>query len=113
MKLAVGVLLACALAGCTDTFSDSVAPPLVLTSIAVNNPGGALPVGRTVQLEATGRYPNGGTANLTPLVAWTSANPLIASVAEGGVALGVSPGVAEIRATHQGVTGTVGIVVVP
>ncbi|WP_374089793.1 N,N-dimethylformamidase beta subunit family domain-containing protein [Methylomicrobium lacus] len=78
-------------------------PPPTLTSIAVTPMNSAINVGATQQFTATGTYSDSSTQNLTSLVAWTSASPLVATINAAGLATGVGTGTSIITATLNGV----------
>jgi hypothetical protein len=75
-----------------------------VASVRVTGPAAAAGVGQRVQLAATA-YAAGGTALSGRAVAWSSANPAIATVDAQGMAQGVALGTVEIRATIEGQTG--------
>jgi len=81
------------------------------TSVAITGITGTLTVGESAQLLAVATLADGNKSNLTSEVAWQSANPAIAIVATSGVVTAVAVGTVEIRATHQGITGTEQMVV--
>ena len=68
-----------------------------------------LPVGFGVFVTATAVYDDGSTIDVTNVASWTSTNPSIASVSDGGGTKGLvtpnTPGVATVRATWGGMTG--------
>ena len=78
------------------------------------NSEGELPVGRNVQFRVFARFDDGSGQTLMPDVpTWQTAHPNIASVSSAGIVQGVAPGIAAISATHQGVAGSLNVVVVP
>ena len=85
--------------------AEPVTPePVVTIDIEPAAPGVA--VGETVQLTATPRDAS-GEALSGRTVSWSSANPAIASVSQGGLVTGVTGGSAEITATIEGVQKSV------
>jgi hypothetical protein len=82
------------------------AAPATLQSIRVTPANGALPLGGTVQLTATGVYANASTQDLTTQVTWASNAPGIATVTAGGLATLVGVGTATITATSGAIVGT-------
>jgi hypothetical protein len=89
------------------------APPTVtLSSVSVSG-GNAVTVGQTVQFTATANMSNGTTQNVSTTASWQSSNASIATVSNTGLATGVAQGNADIRATFQGMTGSLGLQVNP
>jgi len=78
--------------------------PAQLISIAITPASPATGVGIARQLQATGTYSDGSTANLTPTATWTSSVPAVATVT-GGMVTGVSLGSTDISATTGAITG--------
>ena len=94
------------------------APSLVALFLSFSGGGtnseGELPVGRTVQFRAFARFSDGTGQNVAAdAVTWQSADTNIATVSSTGVVEGVSPGIAGITATLNGVGGNLNVVVVP
>jgi uncharacterized protein YjdB len=78
-----------------------------LSSIAVTPATDSIPAGLAKTFVATGTYSNGTTFDISNTVAWTSANPLVATVGlSTGIATGMSPGEATITATLNGQSGS-------
>ena len=100
--LLVGAALATA--GCPDD-NGEIVDPTTLTSVSVTG-GNAVTVGQTLQLTATANFSNNTTQNVTTTATWQSSNVGVTTVSSGGLATGVAPGSADIRATFQNVTGT-------
>lgn len=90
---------------------DSSGPPKV-SSVGVSALANQLEVGATLQLTASPRDAKG---NPLPgrVVTWTSSAASVASVDNAGIVTGVTAGTATITATSEGVSGTVGLTVVP
>ncbi len=72
---------------------------IALTSIAITPNPASVAVGATVQFTATGTYSDASTADITTLVAWSSAPTSTATIgASTGLATGVANGTAQIFA---------------
>ena len=85
-----------------------------LLSIAVAPVNTNVPVGLTRQMQATGSFTDGSTADLTANVAWTSDVPSVAAVdGSSGVVAGTTLGTAAIVATSGSISGSTTINVVP
>lgn len=82
-----------------------------LTSIAITPSSPSFATGATDQLTATATFGDGTTANVTSTVAWSVANPAIATISATGVATGDTSGSTTASATLDGVTGTTSITV--
>jgi hypothetical protein len=74
-------------------------------------------VGRTdsKQLSAEATLPDGSKTDITSntQTTWSSANTDTATVNEGGVVVGVNPGVTKITASFEGATGSIDCTVGP
>jgi Bacterial Ig domain/Bacterial Ig-like domain (group 2) len=69
-------------------------------------------VGTTVQLTVTATYPDGTTANVTPVSAgtdYTTSNAGVATVTSNGLMTAVASGTAIITAFNEGTSGTISI----
>ena len=86
--------------------------PAKVARVDVSSLANQVEVGATLQFSAS---PKDGKGN--PLtgraVTWTSSAAAIASVDNSGIVTGVAPGAATITATSEGVTGTLGVTVIP
>ncbi len=78
----------------------------VLTSISVSPASPSIAAGTTQQFTATGNYSDGSTQNLTSTATWSSSQTSVATVAAGGLAIGVDAGTSTITATSGSITGT-------
>ena len=83
----------------------TVAPP-VLASIAVTPANPTVARGATQPFTATGTFSDASTQDLTTSVAWTSSDPLVATIDAAGLASEVGPGTSTISAAASGVTGS-------
>ncbi|MDY6835213.1 MAG: Ig-like domain-containing protein [Chloroflexota bacterium] len=64
-------------------------------------------VGQTMQYEARGTYADGSHEGLTAEVVWSSSDMSVVTISEGGLAISVGMGQAEITATMQSVISNV------
>lgn len=87
--------------------------PAALASILVAPASSTVPVGLGRAFTATGRFTDGTDRDLTTFVAWTSLDPVVATIAAGGLARALRPGTATIHASIAGVDGTATITVDP
>ena len=78
--------------------------PELLVQIVVTPLTGSIQIGGSVTFAAVGLSASGDTLSMT--FTWTSSNPLVASVSSLGEALAIGPGVATIRASAGGVSGS-------
>ena len=90
---------------------ESSGPPKV-SSVGVTALASQLEVGATLQLTAAPRDAKGNPLT-GRAVTWSSSAAGVASVDNAGIVTGVSAGAATITATADGVSGTVGLTVVP
>ena len=80
--------------------------PVVLSSITVTPATASILTTQTQQFNATGRYNDSTTANITSTATWQSSSVAIATVAAGGLTTGHAKGVVTISAVLSGKTGT-------
>jgi len=85
--------------------------PIILLSIELSPASASIEVGQTLQFTATATYSDGSTAAITNTAIWTSSNPLVATFSPGGLATGISSGVANITATVGTVQGSTSLTV--
>jgi len=104
--LAGGTLLASA--ACRENLSPARGPAAVVT---VSPDSATVVAGDSVRLSATALNAAGSVIAGVSM-AWSSTDTLVARVRQDGTALGLSPGVALIRATADGRTGEARLVVV-
>jgi alpha-amylase len=110
LTLSTVVSLGSLLAACssTPTGSSSPADPGVVTvapSVA------ALARGASLRLTAAVKEAD-GTSGMPSDLTWRSSDPAIASVASGGLVLGIKAGHVQIIAEAQGITGAASVTVV-
>lgn len=102
--VAVGsVRVAASLRGTNEFVTVTITPPRV-ASVSVSPPQATVARGGTVQLSAT-TADRVGNALAGREVAWTSADPAIATVDPSGVVTGVARGSTAITATSEGIAG--------
>jgi glucose/arabinose dehydrogenase len=93
-----------------DGSGGDIQEPIAVTSVTVTGPATTLQVGQTVQLTATAR--DAGNAVVEGRTfEWTTADAAVATVSAAGLVTGLTPGQAEIRASTEGVTGSLVITV--
>jgi trimeric autotransporter adhesin len=89
----------------------------VLERIDVFTIGPTVPAGATRAMQASGRYADGQTLDLTTDAIWTTSNPDIGAVSNAGGSKGyftaIAPGSVDITAWYAGVTTSTTIVVEP
>jgi len=68
-----------------------------------------LAVGQSVQLSATAVRPDGSTRSVTTEAAWQTSNVTVAIVSPIGLVTALAPGQAEIRASYEGQSGSLGV----
>ncbi len=77
----------------------------VLVGIEVSPPLITAAVGTQAVLAATAMYSDGSSADVTPIAAWDTSAPAVATVS-GGLVSAVGPGVATITAAFQGLAAS-------
>ena len=81
-----------------------------LTSIAITPATGALPLGLSQQLVATGTFADGHSADVTGVVTWSSSAPAVADIgAANGLADGLALGTTTIAASSGTINGTLAL----
>jgi plastocyanin len=96
-----GVALAC-----TD---GGTAPGVKVAAVTVSGPATSVVAGATLQLSAVARNASGDPVPPSGATQWTSSAPHVAAVDQSGLVSGVAPGVANISARIDGVSGTYGV----
>ncbi|HEX6589862.1 MAG TPA: Ig-like domain-containing protein [Longimicrobiales bacterium] len=94
-----------------DSGGNGGTDPVVVDAVSVSPASPSVVEGQTVQLTATPEDEDGGP--LSRAVSWTSLNTGVATVNGSGLVTGVAAGSADIRATSEGVHGTVTVTVTP
>jgi hypothetical protein len=103
------LLLAVPLFACSDGTSPEPAPPPV-GAVALGASRTELQIGEVMQLIAT-VLDTSGVVLQGRSVTWSSSDPQVLSVTGGGLVSAVSPGLATVRATSGGISGTLSITV--
>jgi glucose/arabinose dehydrogenase len=107
------VLIIAALAtACGEDGGSGIQEPEPVASVTITAPTTEIQVGQTVQLTATARDAD-GTVLEGRSFEWTSGIGTVASVSPTGLVTGLVKGQSEIRATTEGVTGSIVITVDP
>ncbi|HEY3013204.1 MAG TPA: PQQ-dependent sugar dehydrogenase, partial [Gemmatimonadales bacterium] len=104
------LIIAALVSACGDDGSGDIQEPIPVTTVTVTAPQTTIELGQTVQLTATARDAS-GTVVEGRTFEWTTADAVVASVSSTGLVTGLSQGQVEIRATTEGVTGTIMITV--
>mgnify|MGYP000128169365 CR=1 FL=1 len=99
------------LSGCEISGPDLTAPsptPATPTvaSVAISGSAGTATTGQTRALVATATLSDGTTRNVTTLANWTTSNATVATVGGTGAVNFLKAGGVDIKATYQGVTGS-------
>jgi len=105
--LLLGIALS---AGCGGGGSSQPPPQKTLTSIAVTPATPSIADGTTQQFNATGKYSDGSSTDLTTAVTWSSSQTSVATISNAtgsqGFASGVGAGASLISATSGSVSGS-------
>lgn len=100
------ILIAVSIGACGGDKGDGLQAPSPVTQVTVSAPVTTIRVGDTVQLTATAQDADGNVLEGREFT-WTSGIGTVASVSPNGLVTGLVKGASEIRATAEGVTGTV------
>jgi len=79
--------------------------PVPVATVTVTPPTASITTLQTATLSATMKDANGNVLN-GRVVSWTSSNPVVATVSQAGVVIGLAPGTTTITATSETKTGT-------
>ena len=100
--------------GCSSTTNEltgptPATPTVVGLTLSITSRGDRFGLARTwnYQATATARFSSGSEVDVTNSARWTSSNPSVATVSAGGAITGAGPGMTEIRAAYEGVSGGV------
>ena len=99
-----------AVGACGGDEGSSIQEPSPVAAVAISAPTTMIRVGDTVQLTASARDADGNVLEGRDFT-WTSGIGTVASVSPNGLVTGLVKGQSEIRATTEGVTGTLVITV--
>jgi uncharacterized protein YjdB len=98
--------LASCLSSCGDTVDFGFPWDLTVTSIVEVTPADpSLPIGATQQFTATAAQPDGTSIDVTSQAAWTSSDPLVATVNSSGLASSLRAGTTTISAAYGSTLG--------
>ncbi len=78
--------------------------PITLVSLAVTPTQASVAAGLTQQFDATAKYSDGSTEDVTDQVAWTSSDTTAATISNVGLAKAVAPGSTTITAALDGMS---------
>lgn len=106
IMVAAGVIAA----ACSSSPNPAAPTPAVATVSAVVVTG-ASTSGLSFQLTATARMSDGTTRGATSTATWSSSNGLLATVSSTGMVTVVGGGEFDVRATYEGVTGSLHLVI--
>lgn len=98
-----GLLSAC---GGSDGGGGSSPPQVLLDAINIDSGPLSLPKGASIRLSASGHFSNGGSADLTTSLAWSSSDSAVASV-DAGVVQSLAMGSTIISATGADANGQI------
>lgn len=91
----------------------TVAPAVTLKHLAVTPVKAKIPGGSVQQFTATGTYSDGSTADVTSAVAWSTADPTVATIDASGQLTSVNQGRTTVTATMGAVTASTTVTIGP
>jgi len=91
----------------------TVTPTPLLITLSISATDSIIDINSSMQMEATGSYSDGGSANLTSDVIWSTKDPYIATINSEGMLTAYSAGVAEVRAVKSSRNDTETVIVNP
>jgi adhesin HecA-like repeat protein len=92
--------------GAEEATTELTVTDAILSSIALTPAAPGIANGLTQQLTATGTYSDGISADITASASWSSADILVATVNESGLASGIAVGSSLITATFETLSAT-------
>jgi hypothetical protein len=104
------ILITALVIACRGDEGGSIQEPNPVAVVTISAPTTRIRVGDTVQLTASARDADGNVFERRDFT-WTSGIGTVASVSPNGLVTGLVEGASEIRATTEGVTGTLVITV--
>ena len=110
LALSHALIIAASVSACGEDGGGDIQEPRPVAAVTVTAPTTTIDVGQTVQLTATARDA-GGSVVEGRTFEWTAADASVASVSPTGLVAGLAQGQVEIRATTEGVTGSIMITV--
>jgi glucose/arabinose dehydrogenase len=106
------LLLAASVSACGEDGGGDIQEPGPVSAITVTAPATTIQVGQTAQLTATARDAR-GTVLEGHSFEWATADASVASVSPTGLVTGLAEGLVEIRATTEGLTGSLTLTIAP
>ena len=98
---------AAAMCACGQSRTNPTAPtPPTTTTVAAMTVTARSTSGESFQLTATARMSDGSSVDVTGSATWQSSNPQLATVSSTGLVTAHGTGEVDLRATYQGVTGS-------
>jgi hypothetical protein len=114
--LAMTVGLIADLTGCAATQmaqNQISAPAKHLLSVAITPQSPAIALGLNLQFSATALFSDGSQTDVTSTATWTSAQPNVASIKTGGMAISRTVGTTSITAAYQSMSASANLAVAP
>ncbi len=113
LAVAVGTVTISANSGSFSGSATLTVSPAALTSLSIVPSNVSIILGATSQLQAVGTFSDGSTQNMTTMVTWSSAQPVIASVNSTGLVKANEIGSTTITAQNNGISGSANVTVTP
>lgn len=97
--VAAGTVTITATYGSANASTSLTVTPPAATSLAIIPDNLLLPPGGTLQAQATAKFTDGTTSDVTSSVAWNSSNTSVATISSQGLVTGVQTGTTTVTAT--------------
>jgi glucose/arabinose dehydrogenase len=110
LALLPALIIATLVSACGGDGGGDIQEPKPVTAVTVTAPNTSIEVGQTVQLAATAQDADGAAVEGRAFD-WSTGDAAVASVSPAGLVTGLAEGQVEIRATTEGVTGSIVIAV--
>jgi glucose/arabinose dehydrogenase len=110
LALLPALIIASLVSACGGDGGGDIQEPKPVTAVTVTAPSTSIEVGQTVQLAATAQDADGAAVEGRAFD-WSTVDAAVASVSPAGLVTGLAEGQVEIRATTEGVTGSIVIAV--
>jgi hypothetical protein len=85
--------------------------PAPIRSLEISPLSRRILVGESLAFSARATFTDGTTGDITNQVVWSVSNPALAGISQGGIALGLAPGVLRVEASLGGVSASTSLTV--
>jgi len=98
---------------CVACGSSKTSPTSTLSFVLVSPTSAMITVGRRTQMKAMAGFSDNSVSDVTTRATWETSDPAVVSILPTGYATSLASGTATVRATYQGMTGTLQLFIAP